>query len=389
MPVISLQRSEIHVEALAVVVGAEVVEPGLGARPWRAARRRRAGTSGAIVAIMSRICCASGLKRGSARSSRWTTAVLWLSVTATYVTLSYVMTTDLGRPRDLRIDNAVLRATVELLGKSGYADLSVDAIARRAGTSKPAIYRRWPSKAHLVHEAVVPDRSEATELPDTGSLAGDVREMVRRIDGRADHACRAGGNARDCWRRWPRTRRCTPSCWTASATSSSRGMTDRLDDAVSRGEVRPDVTAAELVEAIAGITLLALLTRNASTRRRLGRAHRHPDHERNQRMTDDPRVDRRLARAARHPWRTGPLLPRGRPGGHRRPAHRRRLPHARDDARRRVRHLPLRRSQPADVGRGQLAVPAGPALGWRQHRRLLLHVPGRPEAPLPHQRQQG
>ena len=41
------------------------------------------------------------------------------------------MTTDLGRPRDPRIDNAVLRATVELLGKSGYADLSVDAIAKR------------------------------------------------------------------------------------------------------------------------------------------------------------------------------------------------------------------------------------------------------------------
>ena len=84
------------------------------------------------------------------------------------------MTTDLGRPRDPRIDDSVLRATVELLGKSGYADLSVDAIAKRAGTSKPAIYRRWPSKAHLVHEAVFP-LSHATELPDTGSLAGDVR----------------------------------------------------------------------------------------------------------------------------------------------------------------------------------------------------------------------
>ena len=151
------------------------------------------GQSGAIVAIMSRICCASGLKRGSARSSRWTTAAL-ASVTATYVTLSFVMTTDLGRPRDPRIDDSVLRATVELLGKSGYADLSVDAIARRAGTSKPAIYRRWPSKAHLVHEAVFPI-SEATELPDTGSLAGDVREMVRRSTRRADHAGRAGGDA--------------------------------------------------------------------------------------------------------------------------------------------------------------------------------------------------
>jgi len=89
------------------------------------------------------------------------------------------MTTDIGRPRDPRIDSAVLRSTVDLLGETGYAELSVDAIARRAGTSKPAIYRRWPSKAHLVHEAVFP-LSDATDLPDTGSLAGDVREMVRR-----------------------------------------------------------------------------------------------------------------------------------------------------------------------------------------------------------------
>src|ERR1700745_3279406 len=98
---------------------------------------------------------------------------------ATYVTLSFVMAIDIGRPRDPRIDTAVLRATVDLLGETGYAELSVDAIARRAGTSKPAIYRRWPSKAHLVHEAVFPI-DEGTELPDTGSLADDVREMVRR-----------------------------------------------------------------------------------------------------------------------------------------------------------------------------------------------------------------
>ena len=41
----------------------------------------------------------------------------------------------------------------------------------------------------------------------------------------------------------------------------SQGLTDRLDAAMTRGEVRPDVTAADLVEAIAGITLMALITR--------------------------------------------------------------------------------------------------------------------------------
>src|SRR5262245_50513407 len=182
-----LQRSEIHVETFAVVVVPEILEAGVGG----GLRVQYVGVERAVgrhhrhhVADLPGFGAEAGLGQvvemddGSFGIGPRHLSVL-LSSGATYVTLSFVMTTDLGRPRDPRIDNAVLRATVELLGKSGYADLSVDAIAKRAGTSKPAIYRRWPSKAHLVHEAVFPINS-GTELPDTGSLAGDVREMVRR-----------------------------------------------------------------------------------------------------------------------------------------------------------------------------------------------------------------
>ena len=172
------------------------------------------------------------------------------------------MTTDLGRPRDPRIDGAVLRSTVELLGETGYAELSVDAIARRAGTSKPAIYRRWPSKAHLVHEAVFP-LSEATELPDTGSLADDVREMVRRtVAVLTTPAARAalpglvGEMAADLTLHAALLER--------FGDILGRGLTERLDKALARKEVRPDVTAAELSEALAGLTFLALLTRSAA-----------------------------------------------------------------------------------------------------------------------------
>jgi AcrR family transcriptional regulator len=172
------------------------------------------------------------------------------------------MTTDLGRPRDPRIDSAVLTATVELLGETGYAALSVDAIARRAGTSKPAIYRRWPSKAHLVHEAVFPI-SDATELPDTGSLAGDVHEMMRRTlavlttpAARAALPGLVGEMASDLTLHAALLER--------FGGVLSRGLTERLTDAVARGEVRAEVTAADLAEAIAGISLLALLTRGAA-----------------------------------------------------------------------------------------------------------------------------
>ena len=172
------------------------------------------------------------------------------------------MTTDLGRPRDPRIDGAVLRSTVELLGETGYAELSVDAIARRAGTSKPAIYRRWPSKAHLVHEAVFPIDS-GTELPDTGSLHGDVREMLRRtvavLSAPAAKAAMpglVGEMAADLTLHAALLER--------FGEVLSRGLTERLRDAAARGEVRPEVTAADVAEALAGITVLALLTRGAT-----------------------------------------------------------------------------------------------------------------------------
>jgi AcrR family transcriptional regulator len=169
------------------------------------------------------------------------------------------MTTDLGRPRDKRIDGAVLTATVALLAETGYAELSMDAIARRAGTSKPAIYRRWPGKAHLVHEAVFPI-TEATALPDTGSLAGDVREMVRRTAAvlttpaaRAALPGLVGEMAADLTLHSALLER--------FGDILSRGLSDRLTDAAARGEARPDVTAAEVVEVVAGTTFLALLTR--------------------------------------------------------------------------------------------------------------------------------
>ncbi|ETW21490.1 TetR/AcrR family transcriptional regulator [Mycobacterium gastri] len=171
------------------------------------------------------------------------------------------MVVDFGRPRDPRIDAAVLRATVELLAETGYAGLLVSAIAERAGTSKPAIYRRWPSKAHLVHEAVFPIGAQ-TAIPDTGSLAADLREMVRRTMAvLATPAARAalpglvGEMAAD------------PTLHAALldrfAGIISGGLAGRLENAAAAGEIRADVTADELVEAIAGITLLRLLTRGA------------------------------------------------------------------------------------------------------------------------------
>jgi AcrR family transcriptional regulator len=62
-----------------------------------------------------------------------------------------------GSRRDPTIDEAVLAATRTLLVERGYSATTIDLIAATAGVSRPAVYRRWSSKAQLVHEAVFPD----------------------------------------------------------------------------------------------------------------------------------------------------------------------------------------------------------------------------------------
>jgi AcrR family transcriptional regulator len=82
-----------------------------------------------------------------------------------------------GRPRDGRIDDAVLRATAELVVEVGYSHLTIGAVAERAGTTRPAVYRRWATKADLVHEAAFP--AAPTVIPPAAAdLVAEVRGLV-------------------------------------------------------------------------------------------------------------------------------------------------------------------------------------------------------------------
>lgn len=78
-----------------------------------------------------------------------------------------------GRPRDARLDEAILKATLELLEEAGYPHLTMEGVARRAGTTKPAIRRRWPSRQHLVISALAESMGTAP-TPDTGCTHCDL-----------------------------------------------------------------------------------------------------------------------------------------------------------------------------------------------------------------------
>jgi AcrR family transcriptional regulator len=81
---------------------------------------------------------------------------------------------------DRSLDAAILDAALAGVAEHGYDRLSMDDVASRAGVGKAAIYRRWPSKAAVVADAIAHWRRRMgpVEPPDTGSLRGDIEAVV-------------------------------------------------------------------------------------------------------------------------------------------------------------------------------------------------------------------
>jgi AcrR family transcriptional regulator len=77
------------------------------------------------------------------------------------------------------IIHAILEATLDHLGRRGYARLSVEDVARRAGVNKTSVYRRWPTKSELVRAALSSLRQKDWAPPDTGALRTDLVELLR------------------------------------------------------------------------------------------------------------------------------------------------------------------------------------------------------------------
>ena len=82
-----------------------------------------------------------------------------------------------GRPRNRSIDREVVSAVLEALRADGYRAVTIEGIARKVKRARTSLYRRWPSKRHLVTYAVL---SELGERPaaDTGVLRRDLEAAV-------------------------------------------------------------------------------------------------------------------------------------------------------------------------------------------------------------------
>jgi AcrR family transcriptional regulator len=82
-----------------------------------------------------------------------------------------------GRPKNPCIDAEVVAAVLEGLRLRGYRGVTIEGIARQVMRARTSLYRRWPSKRHLVADAVVAELG-AQPAPDTGSLRKDLKAAV-------------------------------------------------------------------------------------------------------------------------------------------------------------------------------------------------------------------
>lgn len=83
-----------------------------------------------------------------------------------------------GRPRDTSRNVAIEKAAIELLREVGYEQITIESVALRAHVSKATIYRRWKNKAELITDSVHHYAFCKAPKIDTGSLRGDLIEII-------------------------------------------------------------------------------------------------------------------------------------------------------------------------------------------------------------------
>ncbi|MEW2084829.1 TetR/AcrR family transcriptional regulator [Streptomyces sp. NPDC005283] len=144
------------------------------------------------------------------------------------------------RRRGAALEKALLDAAWEELTDNGYARFTMDAVVKRAGTSPPVLYRRWSDRDELVRATIVHILKEhRLDIPDTGSLRGDILTLMREINATrvrlvtvmsvqlAGYYQETGTNPSDL--RDP------------LATGRKQALDALFDRAVDRGEIKPEL----------------------------------------------------------------------------------------------------------------------------------------------------
>ena len=168
----------------------------------------------------------------------------------------------LGRPRDARVDAAVMDAARSLLAEKGFAGTTVEAIASRAGVGKATIYRRWPTREALLVAVTAVDLPPI-EAPDTGDLRADLVHVFTQLSQQISSSGPASymGDLISESTRNPAMR----ADFQRLVTARRALCAEVIDRAKQRGEVRTDVDPDLVLDLIGGVIVYRKLFREERT----------------------------------------------------------------------------------------------------------------------------
>jgi AcrR family transcriptional regulator len=162
--------------------------------------------------------------------------------------------------RSERARRAILHAALELCRAQGYADTTMEGIAKLAGVGKQTIYRWWPSKAAVLQEALNEEVGTITDFPDTGDVVADLRTQMAGV---------AKLFASEEFSAYPRgliaaaqtDPQIARSLVSSMVEPRVRACRKRLERAVEQRQVRPDVDLDDVVELLYAPLYYRLLLR--------------------------------------------------------------------------------------------------------------------------------
>lgn len=167
-----------------------------------------------------------------------------------------------GRPRSAKSHQAILRATLELLGEVGFESMSIEAISTRAEVGKTTIYRRYSSKEELVADAIESIRQDVV-IPDSGNLWSDLDLLIENAAqitlsplGRQSVAMIISSAASNS--------KFAQIYWTKYLQPRREAFAVVIERAKTRNEIQTDLDSGLVFDSMSGIMLYALIFQPAN-----------------------------------------------------------------------------------------------------------------------------
>jgi AcrR family transcriptional regulator len=160
------------------------------------------------------------------------------------------------------VTEAITEAVLDELAESGYGRLSMEAVAKRAGVGKSALYRRWPSKQDMVISVIATFSVGLAPTPDTGSLRGDVLAALQALLDWLTHA-RFSRIFPDLIAESGRNPPLAAAMFESVGEPRRRIGAGMLHRAVARGELPADVDMEMALDAIGAMIYWRLVVRRA------------------------------------------------------------------------------------------------------------------------------